>query len=107
MELHNVATQYVEKSAIDISDASFTWRKVGNVFEALAQLLILAQIPLSFVAGRGYPLLSDVSGSLGVVALAVLKFSSYAMSESKERTSQFNEILKARGVTEVPDITPH
>jgi hypothetical protein len=104
-DLQNTAEQHVAKVARDISDTSHTWRKIGNACEALAQLLVLAQIPVSFVAGRGNVALSNVSAAMGVASLALLGFSKYATSESSERTEQFNRILRAQGISEVPNIT--
>lgn len=74
--------------------------------EYLSYILTGIAVILSFAAGFFDNIwLSFASGCFGTTSLALLKFSSYAMSESKERTNQVNIILKKLGIEEIPDIS--
>lgn len=86
-------------------DSRFRWKFIGDLSEGISQLLILSCTMLAFSSGFfDIRALSYVSGALGIGSLSLLRFSSYAMSESRERTWQSNVILKQLGIESVPDI---
>lgn len=100
-----VLEEHLARDIVDTSNASYFWRKVGNGSEAVAKILVIGQGVISFGAAMfDMPLLSFASGAISVVAVGLYGFSSYSMSESKERTEQMNMILKYKGVPVVPNI---
>lgn len=77
----------------------------GDLTENLAYISIGISSIFSFAAGFFDNMyLSFISGLFGVISLSLLKFSSYSMKESKERTEQVNIILKKLGIEDIPDI---
>ena len=82
------------------------WKIIGDITETSANLFILVGSVLAFAAGSfNIIYLSFVSGSCGVISLSLLRFSSYAMKESSERTMQVNKLLDRIGIDKIPDIT--
>ena len=79
----------------------------GDITETLAHLLMGFSSLTAFAAGSwpNYTYLSFIAGSLGVTSLVLLKFSSYAMSESKERTLIANKILDKLKLEQIVDIS--
>lgn len=81
------------------------WKFIGDLTEALAQILLLVATILSFASGTfDNKILAFVSGAVGVGSIVFLRFSSYAMKESQERTEQVNRILEQLGINKIPDI---
>ena len=81
------------------------WKGVGDATEALSQILTGAATILAFAAGFfNYAMLSFIAGCLGTGALVFLKFSSYSMKESKERTEEVNQILIKLGMAPVVNV---
>lgn len=82
------------------------WKYTGDVSETLAHIIIAASIMLAFATGFfNIKFLSFISGSMNTGALVLLRFSSYAMKESKERTDQVNRLIEKLGFDDIPDIT--
>lgn len=81
------------------------WKTVGDVAEVVSHVLTGLSTIVSFSAGffsfEGLPF---IAGCLGTMALICLKFSSYAMHESRERTSGANKILEILGIKKIVDI---
>jgi len=92
----------------DIADTirwRFIWRKGGNITEALALLTSLISTVLSFSAGVfDYTYLAFAAGCLGSISLALLRATSYAMKESKEREEQLNILLSKAKIRQVPSL---
>lgn len=77
----------------------------ADISENLAYLSIGLSSIFSFASGFFDNIyLAFISGLFGVLSLSLLKFSSYSMKESRERTTQVNIILKRLGIEEIPDI---
>lgn len=105
----------VKKDLIDVSyynDIKFNiksksfWKAIADITETLSQIFTVVSTIFAFSAGFfNHVLLSFIAGCLGTSALILLKFSSYATKESRERTQQVNMLLEKLGITEIPDIT--
>jgi hypothetical protein len=81
-------------------------KNAADVTETLGHILIAAGAIVSFAAGVwDLSYLSYISGGISVASMSLLKFSSYSMKESKERTMQVNKLLTSLGLKEIPDIT--
>lgn len=95
----------VLKNIKDTSSASYFWRKIGNVCEALGKLFVGIQGILAFAASTyNMQTLSFISGAMSILAMALFTYSSYSMQESKERTTELNMLLTYKGITNVPNI---
>lgn len=102
---HDIVDPHIIKNSRDTSDASFFWRKLGNGCEATAKILVAVQGVISFgAAAYSMPMLGFISGSVSIVAMSLFGYSSYSMSESKERTVELNMLLRHAGIREVPNI---
>ena len=76
---------------------------ISDWSDGLAQLLMGISVVLAFAAGYfDHYILSFIAGCMGTISMVVLKFSSYAMKESKERTDQVNLILRKLGIDTIP-----
>lgn len=87
------------------------WKKFGDACEATAKGLTGVSAVLAFASSatdvvKTADILSFVSGSVGTLGLVLLTYSSYAIKESRQRTSELNGVLQSIGVTPVPDIAP-
>jgi hypothetical protein len=123
MEEHNtilpiVSTEEVTKIRKDLVEESIyndikynirsksRWKFIGDLTETIAHLFMLAGSVLAFATGSFNIInLSFASGSCGILSLSLLRFSSYAMKESSERTVQVNMLLEKIGISKLPDIT--
>lgn len=77
----------------------------GDLVENLSYITIGLTSIFSFAAGFFDNIyLAFISGLFGVLSMSLLKFSYYAMKESRERTEQVNIILRRLGIEEIPDI---
>ena len=76
-----------------------TWSRVGTVFLTTSTILIGAASILSF-ASSTYPNtnLNFVAGSVGMVALVLKEFASYANSVDHIKTLTMNDLLKNIGI---------
>jgi len=87
-------------------DTRTKWKNIGNFFDTLSHLLTSIATILAF-ANSGFPeyiVLSFISGCVGVCALAVAKFSSYALNRSSINTNEINKILYKLGMDSIVDI---
>ena len=100
-----IVDPHIFKDARNTSHAARWWRRVGNGCEAAAKVIVGVQGVVSFgAASWDMPMLGFVSGSMSIIAMSLFGFSSYAQSESKERTTQMNMLLKFKGLEPVPMI---
>lgn len=82
------------------------WKIIADVTEAFGNILIAVAAILAFAAGFfDYQLLSFFAGCTGTLSFTLLRFSSYSMKESWERTQQVNMLLEKLGISTIPDIT--
>lgn len=87
------------------------WKKFGDACEATAKGLTGISAVLAFASSaiqnvKSADILSFVSGSVGTLGLVLMAYSSYAIRESRQRTSELNGVLQSIDVTPVPDIAP-
>ena len=108
--IHKIKKELIEKTYYDdlkdnLSSKS-RWKTIGDVTEAFAHLFMGISAILAFAAGSfNLTLLSFISGCVATTSLVLLRFSSYCMKESTERTTQVNKILHKLGIEEIADIT--
>lgn len=87
-------------------NSKYRWKIIADVTEAFANIFIAVTAILAFAAGVfNFPLLSFISGCCGTLSFSLLRFSSYSMMESRERTQQVNLLLKNLGLDTIVDIT--
>lgn len=81
------------------------WKFIGDFSESISYFFTGIATILSFACGFFDNFwLAFVSGIFGTISLMLLKFSSYAMKESKERADQVNIILDDLGVKEIVSV---
>jgi len=81
------------------------WKFIGDFTETISYIFNGMTVILTFACGTfDNILLSFVAGVFGIIALVLLKFSSYAMKESKERAEQVNILLKKLKIEEIESI---
>jgi hypothetical protein len=80
------------------------WRKVSNISETSGQLFMIASTVLAFASGvyKCNDSLSFAAGSVNVGSIALLKFGTYALNESAERTRLLNDFLVRCNVVAMP-----
>lgn len=88
------------------------WKKAGDTCEAVAKGLTGLSTVFAFASSairdpRIADIFSFTSGSIGTVGLVLLTYSSYATKESRQRTTELNNVLNTIGVTPLPDIALH
>lgn len=108
--IQKIRIELIEKSYYNDLKYNLTsksrWKLVGDASETLAYLCMGFTGIFAFSAGFfDHKILSFVAGCLSIAAPLLLKFSSRAMLESKERTIQVNCILRALGIDTIPDIS--
>lgn len=81
------------------------WQCIGDVTETISHVFIGFGTILAFAAGFfNISYLSFLAGSCTTAAMIFIKFSSYAMKESKERIGQVNLLIEQLGFNDIPDI---
>ncbi len=82
------------------------WNITSNVCETTGHLLIGISAGVAFAAGVwNLQYLSYIAGATNLASMSLIKFSSYAVAESKERTQETNTILTSMKLGSIPDIT--
>lgn len=100
-----VDTSYYNDIKYNIHSKS-RWKLTADITGACSHICVCISIVLAFAAGFfNYTVLSFISGCFGTTSLALLRFSAYALIESKERTEQVNLLLGALGMNKIVDIT--
>jgi len=90
----------------DVIAARHWWRKIGNWSEGFGHMTLGATAIISGAAGfYGNPNLSFVATCFSTISLCLLRFSSYAESESDERNVILTRLLNFIGITPEPGIT--
>lgn len=80
------------------------WKKSGQVFEVSSKVFLALGSIISFAAGfyQEIPILSFVSGTVSVVSLSLLQFSSFCYLEHKRQSNELNIWLKKLGLEPMP-----
>lgn len=85
------------------------WKRISDICESLGKCLSGVGSVLAFAASaeqnvRHADILAFTSGTVGTTALVLLMYAAYASRESRQRTTEGNELLKSIGVTPMPQI---
>jgi hypothetical protein len=81
------------------------WRRTGITFETLSKVLVAIGGVLSFSSGYfDSKVLSFISGSISVISLALLQFSSFGFKQAKKRANDLNILLKKLDLDTIPII---
>ena len=79
------------------------WNRVSQWTESIGQMIAASGVLLSFASGFfDIRYLSFVSGSINVLAIALLRYSKYAEHEMVERTETLNQLLEHLSVKPAP-----
>jgi len=108
--IKKIQSELIEKNYYDDVkynlDGKSRWKSIGDKLEALAHIIMGLTSILAFATAYFDDVVfSFVAGCTGILALVMLRLSSYAMRESRERTEQVNRILENLGLRKIPDIT--
>jgi hypothetical protein len=81
------------------------WSKTSGATESLAHIALALGTVLSFAAGFfSTPYLAFMAGCCSTVCLVLLRFSTYAASESADRNTVLARLLNFLGIAPVPSI---
>jgi len=83
------------------------WKKSGQVFEVSSKVFLAVGSIVSFAAGfyQDIPIISFVSGTISVVSLSLLQFSSFCYLEHKRQSNELNIWLKKLGLEPLPVVS--
>jgi hypothetical protein len=82
------------------------WKMISDISGTVSQICTGVATILAFAAGYfNSNVLSFLAGCFGTVALVLIRFSSYAMQESSDRTIQTNILLQDLGISKIVDIS--
>ena len=83
----------------------YLWTKCSHSLEAIAMACMSVSSILSFAAGYyvSQQWISFLAGTIGTLSLAILRYSTYAKSESRERTKDLNAILERVNISPMPE----
>jgi len=82
------------------------WKKTGQAFETMSKILVAVGGIISFSSGYfDVSALSFLSGSVSVISIAFLQFSSFCYIENKKQANELNVILKKLGLETVPELS--
>ena len=103
-----IKNELIDKNYYDEVNENIIWRnrwkRISDISETSAHILTGIAAILSFAAGFfNSEYYSFTAGGVGTTSLVLTKFSNYAMSESKERTSNVNKILNKLGLDGLTD----
>jgi hypothetical protein len=104
----NIKKRLNKTIEFDIADTirwRFIWRKAGDIMEGLSLVTSLISTVLSFSAGAfNTTNLAFAAGCSGSISLALMRATSYALKESKEREEQLNILLDKAKIKQVPSL---
>jgi|TARA_B110000977_G_scaffold39700_1_gene53318 hypothetical protein len=104
----NIKKRLNKTIEFDIADTirwRFIWRKTGDIMEGLSLVTSLISTVLSFSAGAfNVSNLAFAAGCSGSISLALMRATSYALKESKEREEQLNILLDKAKIKQVPSL---
>lgn len=104
-EIFNHVEDSYKKDVNEMILGKTCWRRTGITFETLSKILVAIGGVLSFSSGYfDSKVLSFISGSISVVSLALLQFSSFGFKQSKKRANDLNILLKKLDLDTIPVI---
>lgn len=105
-----IMTNYVEKSyEYDVESLIHgrrRWKRTGQAFETMSKIFLAVGGILSF-SSYYYKLdtLSFASGSVSVISLGCLQFSSFCYLENKKQSNELNVVLRKLGMETIPELS--
>lgn len=104
-EIFNHVEDSYKKDVNEMIMGKTCWRRTGITFETLSKILVATGGVLSFSSGYfNSNILSFVSGSISVVSLALLQFSSFGFKQATKRANDLNILLKKLDLDTIPVI---
>lgn len=104
-EIFNHVEDSYKKDVNEMILGKTCWRRTGITFETLSKILVAIGGVLSFSSGYfDSKVLSFISGSISVVSLALLQFSSFGFKQAKKRANDLNILLKKLDLDTIPVI---
>jgi hypothetical protein len=81
-----------------------SWRNTGDNFSTLSKIFVGLCGVFSFASGNYQNQnFSFIAGTISVLSLVCLQFSSYALKESKRKTDDLNKILTKLNISNIPE----
>lgn len=81
-----------------------SWRNTGDNFSTLSKIFVGLCGVFSFASGNFQNQnFSFIAGTISVLSLVCLQFSSYALKESKRKTDDLNKILTKLNISNMPE----
>lgn len=81
-----------------------SWRNTGDHFSTLSKIFVGLSGVFSFASGNFQNQnFSFIAGTISVLSLVCLQFSSYALKESKRKTDDLNKILTKLNISNIPE----
>ncbi len=104
-EIFNHVEDSYKKDVNEMILGKTCWRRTGITFETLSKILVAIGGVLSFSSGYfDSKVLSFISGSISVVSLALLQFSSFGFKQAKKKANDLNILLKKLDLDTIPVI---
>lgn len=104
-EIFNHVENSYKKDVNEMIMGKTCWRRTGITFETLSKILVAIGGVLSFSSGYfDSKVLSFISGSISVISLALLQFSSFGFKQAKKRANDLNILLKKLDLDTIPVI---
>ena len=81
-----------------------SWRNIGDHFSTISKIFVGLSGVFSFASGNFQNQnFSFIAGTISVLSLVCLQFSSYALKESKRKTDDLNKILTKLNISNIPE----
>lgn len=104
--LHNFIEKSYEYDIESLINGRRRWKKTGRLFETMSKIFLALGGIISFSSGYfEIGLLSFLSGTVSVISLSFLQFSSFCYLENKKQSNELNITLKKLGLDTVPELS--
>lgn len=103
----NIMTELIEPSYYTdikemLEDRKY-WRHVGDNFSTISKIFVGLSGVFSFASGNYQNVnFSFIAGTISILSLVCLQFSSYSIKESKRKTEELNNILSKLNISTIP-----
>jgi hypothetical protein len=104
--MHNFIEKSYEYDIESLINGRRRWKKTGRFFETMSKIFLALGGIVSFSSGYfEIGLLSFLSGTISVISLSFLQFSSFCYLENKKQSNELNITLKKLGLDTVPELS--
>lgn len=104
--LYNFIEKSYEQDIESLINGRRRWKKTGQVFETMSKVFLALGGIISFSSGYfDIRILSFLSGTISVISLSFLQFSSFCYLENKKQSNELNITLKKLGLDTVPELS--